>query len=308
MCLTCCDCGATIQRAGCRGRPPKRCGECKTRSRHATNRKRPRRGEGKHVLCCKACGVSFRSCRTKQRYCTKRCAGVARRRRVIATCERSGCGKQFETKPGRLAEGHRFCCRECSYIESCVCQNPACGKAFRPKWRSNSPWKGKNKYCCRDCYADHRFGIDRPRRSRPESHVRRSSEHALARSLRARCKQFGVTFDPACTREAVLARDKNICQKCGIKCNNEYKLHPVTRTPHPRNAEHDHIIPLSVLGSPGNVFENSQCLCRKCNSQKRDTPEGQLRLCLEEEAWGSGVRVRHQRSSKSLGETLAAVL
>jgi 5-methylcytosine-specific restriction endonuclease McrA len=89
-------------------------------------------------------------------------------------------------------------------------------------------------------------------------------------------------------------------------CNKEYVLDPVTFTPDLRNAEHDHIWPLSVKGSPGNVFENSQCLCRKCNMAKGDTAEGQLRLCLEEEAWGRGVRVRSLRSSRSCVATQAA--
>jgi 5-methylcytosine-specific restriction endonuclease McrA len=99
-----------------------------------------------------------------------------------------------------------------------------------------------------------------------------------------------------------------VCQKCGILCNKEYALHPVTLAPDMRNAEHDHIVPLSVgPTSPGNVFENSQCLCRKCNSDKGDKVEGQLRLCLEEEAWGKGVRVRSQRKSRSCVAIQAAV-
>lgn len=308
MCLTCCDCGATIHRKGRRGPPPRRCANCKTRSRHANNRRRPGPGEGKHVHSCEHCGVLFRSARLRQKFCTPRCRTVASRKRIIVVCARIACGTQFETTLGRLADGHRFCCRKCFYPEPFVCQNPACAKTFRPKFRSNSDWKGKNKYCCRDCYADHRFGAGRPRRKRPRSHVRLSSKYALARSLRKRCKQFGVTFDPACTREAVLARDNYVCQKCRIKCNNEYRLHPKTRTPHWRNAEHDHIVPLSVCGSPGNVFENSQCLCRKCNMRKGDTPQGQMRLCLEEEAWGSGVRVRRQQSSRFCEAIPGAVL
>ena len=308
MRLTCCDCGKTIYRKGRRGRPPRRCVDCKTRSRHANNRPRPRAGEGKHVHSCEHCGVLFRSVRLRQKCCSPSCRALASRKRILATCARPACGRQFETKPGRLSSGHRFCCRECSYVDPCVCQNPACGKTFRPKWRSNSDWKGKNKYCCRDCYADHRFGADRPRKKWSLVHVLSASVHALGRSLRKRCRQFGVTFDPACTREAVLSRDNYVCQKCHIKCNNEYRLHPKTRTPHLRNAEHDHIVPLSVPGSPGNVFENSQCLCRRCNAKKGDTPDGQLRLCLEEEAWGSGVRVRRQHSSKSLEATQAAAL
>lgn len=308
MCLTCCDCGKTIHRKGRRGRPPRRCSDCKTRSGHANNRRRPGAGEGKHVHSCEYCGESFRSVRLNQKYCTSSCWALASRKRILSKCARPACGKQFETMPSRLSSGHRFCCRECSYREPCVCQNLACGKTFRPRCRSSSDWKGKNKYCCRDCYADHRFGADRPRRKRSLSAVLSASAYALARSLRKRCKQFNVTFDPACTREAVLARDNYVCQKCHIKCNNEYRLHPKTRTPHWRNAEHDHIVPLSVPGSLGNVFENSQCLCRRCNAKKGDTPDGQLRLCLEEEAWGSGVRVRRQHSSRSLEATQAAAL
>jgi len=186
--------------------------------------------------------------------------------------------------------------------------NPACGREFRRKQCTNNEWKGKGLYCCRDCYSDHRFGLDRPRRNRTKDHVARSSRDALARSLRKRCKQFNVTFDPACTRQAVLDRDKRVCQKCRVKCNKEYVLHPVTRTPDLRNAEHDHIVPLSVPGSPGNVFENSQCLCRKCNMAKGDTPEGQMRLRLEEEAWGSGVRVRRRQNLSCSGATPAAAL
>jgi 5-methylcytosine-specific restriction endonuclease McrA len=167
------------------------------------------------------------------------------------------------------------------------------------KHRTNNLWKNKGKYCCPECYRDHRWGSDRPRIRRSRAARRSASEHALARSLRKRCKVFGVTFDPACTREAVLRRDNLRCQKCRIVCNKEYVLHPHTFTPDLRNAEHDHIVPLSVEGSPGNVFENSQCLCRGCNMAKGDTAEGQLRLCLEEEAWGKGVRVRSQRNSRS---------
>ena len=308
MCLTCCDCGKAIHRKGRRGPPPRRCADCKTHSRHANTRLRPGAGEGKHIHACQHCGVTFRSVRVQQKYCTPTCYRMASRKRVTATCARHGCGNVFETHPNRVAKGHRFCCRDCSYHEPLVCRNPTCGKRFRMKHRTNNPWKNQGKYCCPECYQDHRWGSHRPRRRRSQNARRTASVHALACSLRKRCKQFGVTFDPACTREAVLTRDKNVCQKCHVKCNNEYRLHPKTRTPHWRNAEHDHIVPLSVPGSPGNVFENSQCLCRRCNAKKGDTPDGQLRLCLEEEAWGSGVRVRRQRSSKSLEATPAAAL
>jgi 5-methylcytosine-specific restriction endonuclease McrA len=285
MCLTCCDCGQAIQRQGKSGRLPRRCKKC----REESERQR---------LCC----------RSRRRPQHTRKQRASRKQTVVLQCANATCRKPFETTAARAAKGHRFCRRECSYPPARVCQNPACERPFRRRQCTNNPWKGKGLYCCRDCYADHRFGADRPRLKRSLSAMLSASAHALARSLRKRCKQFGVTFDPACTREAVLARDNYVCQKCHIKCNNEYRLHPKTRTPHLRNAEHDHIVPLSVPGSPGNVFENSQCLCRRCNAKKGNTPDGQLRLCLEEEAWESGVRVRRQRSSKSLEATPAAAL
>lgn len=266
-----------------------------------------RSGYATHAHQCLHCKKKFASPRKKQPYCSMQCARLASRKRVVATCARKACGKQFEALLHEVEQGRRFCCRECSYHEPLACQNPKCGKQFRMKHRTSDAWKNKGKYCCPECYSDHRWGEHRPRKRRNRAQRRNAGDYALATSLRKRCKQFNVTFDPACTRQAVLDRDRNVCQKCHVKCNKEYRLHPVTRSPHWKNAEHDHIVPLSIAGSLGNVFENSQCLCRRCNAKKRDTPDGQLRLRLEEGAWGKGVRVRHQRNSRSSVGTLAAV-
>lgn len=310
MSLICCDCGSAIQRRGCRGRQPKRCKSCRAVSerKRLASRDRPQKGEGQHSHTCKHCKAVFLSCRRTQQYCSPHCSQRASRRRFVLVCQRKTCGKQFETTPRGIADGRRFCCRQCSYLEPLVCQNPKCGREFRMKHRTRNEWQNKGKYCCPKCYQDHRFGEHRPRRWRSRSQRRNASGHALATSLRKRCKQFDVTFDPACTRQAVLDRDGWKCQKCHIMCNKEYVLAAGTNTPDQRNAEHDHIIPLSAPGSPGNVFENSQCLCRKCNGKKRDKPDGQLRLCLEEEAWGVGVRVRSQRNSRSSEAIPATVL
>lgn len=305
MYTTCVDCGASVERKGRRGPPPKRCVKCKQSSRDAREKRRPPK---KHALVCKQCGVEFCCSRPKQQYCSELCRHLGSRKRVTVRCANQRCCNEFETHPFRIEKGHRFCCRECSYHEALICHNPACGRTFRMKHRTNDAWKNKGKYCCPECYRNHRWGTDRPRIKRSKTARSSASKAALATSLRKRCKVYGVTFDPACTRLAVLERDRWVCQKCGILCNKEYVLHPVTLAPDLRNAEHDHIVPLSVgPGSPGNVFENSQCLCRKCNSAKGDKVEGQLRLCLEEEAWGKGVRVRSQRNSKSCVAIQAAV-
>ena len=306
MSLRCCDCCEPIFRNGARGRKPKRCRKCRLASRAANGRERG--SQARHFHQCNRCGKRFVSCRKRQLYCSTDCMHLAQRKRILLVCENKQCGKTFETTPSAAAKGHRHCCRECSYPPPLICQNPKCGREFRMKHCTKNPWQNKGKYCCPECYQDHRWGDHRPRKRRGAAVRRAAGDAALATSLRKRCKVYGVTFDPACTRQAVLERDGWRCQKCRILCNKEYRLDPVTKRPHGNNAEHDHIVPLSVEGSKGNVFENSQCLCRNCNCKKRDKPEGQLRLCLEEEAWGKGVRVRSQQNLKYSVEIRATAL
>lgn len=297
MSLRCCDCGSPIFRNGAKGRNPSRCQKCRRAFRSASSRARG--VQAKHERVCRQCKKSFLCSRARQPFCSYDCMHLSQRKRITLVCENKRCSKEFEVTPSQLANGRRHCCMECSHSPPLVCQNPKCGRTFRMKRPTKDLWKNKGKYCCPECYRDHRWGDHRPKRKRSKRHCKTASSRALASSLRQRCKKFVVTFDPACTRDAVLARDGWVCQKCGVTCNKEYKLDPATKTPDLRNAEHDHIIPLSALGSPGNVFENSQCLCKRCNLAKRDKSEGQLRLRLEEESWGKGVRVRSLQSSRS---------
>lgn len=302
----CSDCGLHIDCSGKRGPLAKRCVTC-----HARHEKQSRRAistKKNYHHSCKRCGVKFSCPRKRQHYCSTECMHLAQRKRITLVCKNNHCIKTFETTPSLLAKGNAYCSRKCAearYPQPLVCQNPKCGREFRMKHVTKNPWQNKGKYCCPKCYQDHRWGDHRPRKRRGAAVRRAAGDAALATSLRKRCKVYGVTFDPACTRQAVLERDGWRCQKCGILCNKEYKLAARTKSPSRRNAEHDHIVPLSVAGSPGNVFENSQCLCRRCNGSKGDRPEGQLRLCLEEEAWGKGVRVRSPQSSRSCVETQA---
>jgi 5-methylcytosine-specific restriction endonuclease McrA len=306
MSFTCCDCGVAIAKNGVRGRNPKRCRKCRLAFRAAAERDAVR--QAKHAHECKTCGVKFVSCRKIQHFCSCGCMHLGQRKRVFVCCGNPACNKPIQATPSRLAKGDAYCSWECSqarFPPPLVCQNPKCGRNFRMKHATKNPWQNKGKYCCPECYRDHRWGNHRPRKRRGAAVRRAAGNSALATSLRKRCKVYGVTFDPACTRQAVLDRDGWRCQKCRILCNKEYRLAAKTKSPSCRNAEHDHIVPLSVAGSPGNVFANSQCLCRRCNSKKGDSPEGQLRLCLEEEAWGRGVRVRRQQNSRSCEATQA---
>jgi 5-methylcytosine-specific restriction endonuclease McrA len=65
-----------------------------------------------------------------------------------------------------------------------------------------------------------------------------------------------------------------------VQCHKgRHRFNKRTRKMSRRNAEHDHIVPLSAKNSDkGNTFDNSQCLCRKCNGRKRSRRGAQMRL------------------------------
>jgi 5-methylcytosine-specific restriction endonuclease McrA len=255
----------------------------------------------------------FRSERSRQKFCSPQCCQIASRSRFVIACANQSCGKQFEITPKRYALGSRCCSRRCRIQHQKIvrlCQNPACRKPIKRVSNGQAAKKyGKDqgKYCCRNCYHDHRWGTNRPRKAWPVAANKAASRHALKTSLRKKCKLLGVAFDPDCTREAVCSRDKYICQECGTKCLKEWTFSRHTRRVDNKSAEHDHIVPLTVKGSPGNVFPNSQCLCRKCNNRKRDSARGQLRLDLEGSVkrWEEGGFARNQRRSRSSGAILA---
>jgi hypothetical protein len=236
---------------------------------------------------------------------------------IYITCANAKCSKSFYVTPSRYAVGTRCCSSKCRAehmrLPDAFCQNPACGKKIQRD--SNGPRKtalgqDSRKYCCRECAWDHRWGADRPRKNWSKEHLALSAAGALQTSLRKKCKLLDVPNDNECTRRAVLERDGWVCQMCRIDCNREYIIDTKTRRPDPRNAEHDHIVPLTEEGSPGNVFPNSQCLCRKCNNKKRASSWGQLRLDLEGSVkrWENVARGRRQRNSRSCAAIQGAAL
>lgn len=280
--LRCGRCNETITSFPRRGRPSKWCRGClrAVRAEQEKARKRRAKESGKdksHRLVCKLCGVDFNSSRQRQKYCSTDCAHLADRDRVRLTCQQ--CKKSFE-KGRKLAEARRYCSWAC-WQEShgashCRCQQ--CGKEFKRKSYKH-PWQGKNKFCSRECALDHRWGADRPRKGGTDSAKKSWAQRTRATTLKHRCEHYGCHFDPSCTREAVCERDGWVCQKCGVQCHKgECRTMAGTRRLDPKNAEHDHIWPLSLRGGPGNVMSNSQCLCRRCNSVKRNKGGGQLRI------------------------------
>lgn len=284
---TCVDCGAIFAKPGRRGPAPKRCKTCRTRPRFTHE--------------CKICKRVFVSGRKKQMACSKTCR---RQWAAQVSCNRyhaaskHPCANPACSRP-RKHGATKYCSRKC-YLAVHTTQSPCClhcGKMINRSSlgpRAHAQGKDQRKYCSKQCHFDARWGPFRPRKN-----CHRNNINALQTSLKRKCKVLGVPCDPECTRLAVLQRDRFVCQACGIKCNTKYLVCPKTRRIHPKNAELDHIVPLTHQGSPGNVFPNCQCLCRKCNNKKSNRAKGQLRLDIEGSIsrWESVDRGRRQPSS-----------
>jgi hypothetical protein len=286
--LKCERCGCNAVSAPRRGRPSKWCRDClrKVRAEQARDRKDRAKAEGRdkiHDRTCEHCQTKFKSARKHQKHCSPSCSRLASRRKTVLRCANAECGRDFVRCEAEARNGRKYCSWQCFQkvhaAAASTCLN--CNKQFKAKPYKNE-WQGKNKYCCRECYLNDRWGQNRPsKRSSPER-IARACRRSLATSLRKRCKVYGVPFDPACTREAVCERDGWICQQCGIKCHKgRHRFNKRTRKTSNRNAEHDHIVPLSWRDpAKGNTFDNSQCLCRKCNGKKHASGGGQMRFVL----------------------------
>lgn len=60
----------------------------------------------------------------------------------------------------------------------------------------------------------------------------------------------------------IIAADEPPCAICG--CQIDYNAHHLA----PNSFQIDHIIPLDKTGPEGDVLENIQASCRKCNREK----------------------------------------
>ena len=77
----------------------------------------------------------------------------------------------------------------------------------------------------------------------------------LKRYVKIKRKQRGIKY----SRRNILARDKMMCQYCGIKCNS-------------KTATLDHVMPKSRGGA--NSWDNIVTACHRCNNKKDNrTPQ-----------------------------------
>lgn len=99
---------------------------------------------------CETCGRQFtvnaaRPRVSGARFCSRACAGCAKRERVAVTC--AACGKVFEGRPGR---GSRYCSQACYHAATrtkAVLTCAVCGRPFRVA----ASLVGVRKHCSREC-------------------------------------------------------------------------------------------------------------------------------------------------------------
>ena len=90
------------------------------------------------------------------------------------------------------------------------------------------------------------------------------------RKARRRAQKTGVYYEPVNALK-VFMRDGWRCQLCGKKLKKEHRGTYRDDAP-----ELDHIIPWAQGGE--HSYRNTQCACRKCNSDKGSQERGQLRM------------------------------
>lgn len=125
------------------------------------------------------------------------------------------------------------------------CHLEQCGSEFIPV-------KSNQKYCCTKC---------RNRAGNTSERMREACKGASG-VYRERARRYGGEYAPFNLLK-VFERDGWICMCCGIATPKALRGKWVHNAP-----ELDHKIPLARRGA--HSVENCQCLCRSCNSLKRD--------------------------------------
>jgi 5-methylcytosine-specific restriction endonuclease McrA len=260
---TCTNCGQTFEQ---KPRQVRRCcsKKCASTRMGAVQTK-------KAMRVCVGCGVTFKktTSASKGMYCSRRCAfahykewRVFRAKKVIASVEKQAteracleCGAMFSATVARKV----ICGPQCAtkrYVriragrkhilpKTLICKH--CNTSFQLVYGNK-----RRTYCSDVCASRHERQVS------GGSNVQRAKKAGVARV-------YGISWQKVC------ARDGWRCQLCG--CATPKRLRGTYK---PNAPEIDHIVPMGAGG--GHTWDNVQCSCRQCNSNKGAKPLGQQRL------------------------------
>jgi len=285
--LVCQFCGVTFKnwREGKPGRTPKfctrKCGlKYKNRGIASGGRRKSRWTLQRHDLTCLHCGADFVWCNQSAdgkpladvppKYCSPKCQshaahmrakvrGIKQYYRVLGTCEMCGEDVLQSTKTSTRRTPKR--CQPCRRIPSRV-KLPADHWA---RWYGkSSPWRPPKQPrptfvagTCDRCGATFVAHWSTTNAYRYCSEICGKREHGSRRRARKRGAYVADVW-----RNRIFVRDDWRCHICGRKVSK------VKKTPHPRAATLDHLIPLAKGGThePANVAT----ACFECNCIKSD--------------------------------------
>lgn len=202
---------------------------------HEANRAQPRT--------CPHCAEPFTSKTGREKYCTRRCSGLAARARQLA------------------AKWHAVCVACASPFETADTRMVACSTRCRIYHRRHPGYVDVARTCvvCSDAIPReaHRSFIYCTERCRRlvGKHIRRN-------------RQAGAPAEPVRLAD-IFERDGWRCHLCGLPVDKGLADH------HPMMASLDHVIPVSDPGYPGHVAANLALAHLICNTSKggRARPE-----------------------------------
>jgi predicted RNA-binding Zn-ribbon protein involved in translation (DUF1610 family) len=230
------------------------------------------------TIVCVGCGKSVmrrvKKTRDQGKYCSRACAFADPNWRSLDKAKRKAIAKPQRSKALRHCECgrvlHHYAMKLCPRCrdsrEAQLREKPVrvcvvCGSTFTAKTFRSTTCSSR---CARKTqpYRKAQAAVKRRRR-------------AIYGNDRARKKarRLGVPYEPI-SRAKVFIRDGWRCQLCNRSTPRRVMGRMVSNAP-----ELDHIVPWAKGGA--HIYDNVQCLCRKCNGAKAAAIRGQLRLLLE---------------------------
>ena len=257
----CGNCGTPISQPAGKGRKREFCKKC-------------RKGRLRYQKDCKRCGKQFGASRPDAIFCSAGCRWPQRMFSTTGNC--ANCKHQFVKRTRET----RYCSRACVRASPSPTRKRTVYKCLNCcKGFFRRPYRTANKYCSRECAFERKrmksYGLRHDALSAwfhswAEDDDRMPLDGTLSSSHKARCKRFGVPYEPI-DRIAVFERHGWMCGICGRELRREYGKSNQGTGIDPASPTIDCVIPLSAgPGSPGYVYSNVQACCNACNCLKSD--------------------------------------